>query len=73
MLTAREMIVLADESELNDIIQTVIWKYSKVNPDWEMGVYVIQRSKDRAQQIDQPIAFLDATKNLPSPPQIKGG
>ena len=45
MLTACEMIVLADECELNDIIQTVIWKYSKVNPDWEMGVYVIQEQR----------------------------
>ena len=72
MLTAREMIILADESELDDIIQTVIWKYNKVNPDWEMGVYVIQNSKDRCKQIDNIIAFLECSKKLP-PPQKKGG
>lgn len=72
MLTTCEMIVLADDSERNDIIKTVIWKYNKVNPDWEMGVYVIQNSKDRCKQIDDIIAFLECSKTLP-PPQKKGG
>lgn len=73
MLTACDMIRLAGEDELNDIINTLILQYSKVNPDWEMGVYVIQRSRDRAKQIDHIIAFLDATKNLPPQPRKKGG
>ena len=62
MLSACDMIRLAGEDELNDIFIAVIQQYSLVNPDWEMGVYVLQKSKDRAAQIDQIIAFLEGVK-----------
>lgn len=72
MLSACDMIRLAGEDELNDIIIAVIQQYSLVNPDWEMGVYVLQKSKNRAAQIDQIIAFLEGVKKIP-PLQKKGG
>lgn len=72
MLSACDMIRLAGEDELNDIIIAVIQQYSLVNPDWEMGVYVLQKSKNRAAQIDQIIAFLEGVKKIP-PLKKKGG
>ena len=72
MLTACDMIRLAGEDELNEIILTVMRQYSVVHPDWEMGVYVIQKSKDISAQIDHIIAFLEGVKKIP-PPQKKGG
>ncbi len=49
---------------IENLLDMVLHRYTELYPDWEIGTFVIQKSKDRNEQIDKSIRILQSLKNL---------
>ena len=58
----KEYIKNAKPEELEDILKAVLARYGQVYPDWEVTVISLEKAKDRTEQLDRLIAFLEKMK-----------
>lgn len=58
-------IAVANEREIEALLQAVLKRYAVLFPDWEMGTISLQKSIDRNDQLDQIISMLENMKTSP--------
>ena len=51
--------------EINDVVNAVVNRYGELFPDWEIGTFSIEKKRDRNEQIDRMIDFLEKLKTFP--------
>ena len=57
-----DLIACCNAVEIENVLKAVIHRYNVLFPDWEVTVFSIEKRKDRNQQIDQVIDFLERSK-----------
>ncbi len=60
-----ERIAQADDMEIQDLLKAVTNRYAELYPDWEICTFSLEKAKDRNEQIDREIAFLQGLKEFP--------
>ena len=51
--------------EINDVVNAVVNRYGELFPDWVIGTFSIEKKRDRNEQIDRMIDFLEKLKTFP--------
>lgn len=62
MSDMEQLIQTAGASEIEALLQAVLRRYAALFPQWEISTIRVDRTMDRAAQIDQIIAFLEKMK-----------
>ena len=51
-------IALADDVEIQELLQAVLQRYTQLFPEWEISTISLSKSADRNKQLDSLIAML---------------
>ncbi|MBE6944335.1 MAG: hypothetical protein E7453_08840 [Ruminococcaceae bacterium] len=62
MFELTEKIAQASASEIEELLNAVLQRYSVLFPDWEISTISIQKSADRNEQLDRMITMLQNMK-----------
>lgn len=63
MDAAKRKIAQATAAELSELLDAVVARHAHLNPDWDICVLSVQRSKDRDQQLEETIRLLKSLKD----------
>ena len=57
-----ERIYAAGEEEIGEILDSALFRYRQLYPDWEISVISIEKSVDKNRQLDETIRLLENMK-----------
>ena len=57
-----EMIQNAGPDEMSDLVLAVQMRYNELFPDWELSYYVLEKKKNKNEQLNAMITLLEKLK-----------
>ena len=58
-----EQVQKATPEEVNDILMDLVKRFGQIFPGWQLHVLVIEEARDKNEQIDAVIAFMEKLKD----------
>ena len=59
MLMVYEAIRKAERGEIDELLTAALNRYREVYPGWDIGIISFEKDKDREEQLNRMIAFLE--------------
>ena len=64
MLDLLDAIRKANGAEMDEILNTVLSRFSELYPEWEISTISVLKSEDRNKQLDRIIEILEKMKKI---------